>query len=62
MKDGKTPRDQEGPSPTKRGKETAERREEQADGQPGEANPARTERKARDASGDGKSRGVHFGG
>jgi hypothetical protein len=62
MKDGKTPRNQEGQPPTKRGEDTADRLEEKADAQRGGANRARTEEKARDARTAGKGREVRFGG
>lgn len=58
MKDRQTPRNQEGQPPTREPKETAQRLEQKADEQQGEANRARTGDKAREA----KSREVRFGG
>ena len=58
MKETQTPRNQEGEPPTREPKETAQRLEQKADEQEGEANRARTEHKAREA----KSRAVRFGG
>ncbi len=45
MKDGNTPRSQEGEPLTKGGKDTARRLEQKAHGQRGEANPDRTREK-----------------
>lgn len=58
MKEGQTPRNQEGEPPTREPGETAQRLEEKADEQEGELNRARTEEKAREA----KERAVRFGG
>jgi len=63
MKDNQTPYNQEGQPPTHEPKETAQRLEQKADEQEGESNRARTEDKARQARrGNGKNRGVRFGG
>jgi hypothetical protein len=55
------PRNQEGEPPTHEPKDTAQRLEEKADEQEGEANRARTEDKARQAR-EAERRGVRFGG
>ena len=64
MKEKQTPRNQEGQSPTREPRETAQRLEQKADEQEGESNRARTEDKARQArQGNGsKPREVRFGG
>ena len=61
MNEKQTPLNQEGESPTHEPKETAQRLEQKADEQEGEANRARTEEKAREAR-EGPRRGVRFGG
>ena len=55
------PHNQEGEPPTREPRETAQRLEDKADEQEGEANRARTEDKARQAL-EGKRREVRFGG
>jgi hypothetical protein len=61
MTEQQTPRNQEGQQPTRDPKETAQRLEQKADEQVGEANRARTEDKARRAR-ENKGREVRFGG
>jgi len=61
MNEKQRPRNQEGESPTREPRETAQRLEQKADEQEGEANRARTEEKAREA-GEGSRREVRFGG
>jgi hypothetical protein len=61
MNETQTPRNQEGQSPTREAEETAQRLEQKADEQEGEANRARTEDKAREAR-EGSRREVRFGG
>jgi hypothetical protein len=56
MMDKQSPRNHEGQPPTREPQETAERLEQKADTQVGEANRARTEDKAREL------RAVRFGG
>jgi hypothetical protein len=59
-----TPRNEQGEPPTRDPKETAQRLEQKADEQEGEANRARTEDKAREAreARERKPDGVRFGG
>jgi len=61
MNEKQTPRNQEGESPTRKPSETAQRLEQKADEQEGEADRARTEEKSREAR-DGSRREVRFGG
>jgi hypothetical protein len=61
MNEKQTPRNQEGESPTRKPRETAQRLEQKADEQDGEANRARTAEKAQKAR-EGSRREVHFGG
>lgn len=61
MTQGPNPLNKEEEPPTHEPRETAQRLEEKADEQEGEANRARTEDKARQAR-EGKRREVHFGG
>ena len=61
MKEKQTPLNQEGESPTREPKETAQRLEQKADMREGESDRARTEEKAREAR-EGSRRGVRFGG
>jgi len=56
-----TPRNQDGQSPTREPEKTAQRLEQNADEQDGEADRARTEEKSREAR-DGSRREVRFGG
>jgi len=61
MNETQTPRNQEGESPTREPEETAQRLEQKADEQEGEANRAHNEEKAQMAR-EGSRREVHFGG
>jgi hypothetical protein len=61
MNEKQTPRNQEGESPTRKPSETAQRLEQKADEQDGEANRARTEEKEQKTR-EGSRREVHFGG
>jgi len=61
MNEKQTPRNQGGESPTRKPSETAQRLEQKADEQDGEANRARTEEKAQEAR-EGSRREVRFGG
>ncbi len=61
MNETQTPRNQEGESPTREPAETAQRLEQKADEQEGEANRARTEEKAQ-VTHEGSRREVRFGG
>ncbi len=61
MNEKQTPRNQDGQSPTREPEETAQRLDQNADEQEGEADRARTEEKSREAR-DGSRREVRFGG
>jgi hypothetical protein len=61
MNEKQTPRNQQGESPTREPRETAQRVEQKADEQEREANRARTQEKPQKAR-EGSRREVHFGG
>jgi hypothetical protein len=61
MNEKQTPRNQEGESPTRKARETAQRLEQKADEVEREANRARTEEKEH-MTREGSRREVHFGG